>query len=137
MKTRTIIGRREIAQILARRKQDLKERLKYLNRLDSVSTLPITDDVEIASSSAEDEMRAIALEGCVEEMAEIDSALERLREGSYGTCQNCGKPIPLSRLKALPFADLCVSCKERFERQREEAEDSSLLWEIADEYRAG
>jgi DnaK suppressor protein len=42
---------------------------------------------------------------------EIDRALARIDAGSYGTCEQCGQPIPKARLKALPYATLCVACK--------------------------
>ncbi|HEX2024581.1 MAG TPA: TraR/DksA C4-type zinc finger protein [Acidimicrobiales bacterium] len=42
---------------------------------------------------------------------EIDRALAKLDAGSYGTCEGCGQPIPKARLKALPYATLCVGCK--------------------------
>jgi len=48
-------------------------------------------------------------------LAEIDSALERIEAGTYGTCTNCGKQIPEERLEALPWATLCIDCR----RQRE------------------
>jgi RNA polymerase-binding protein DksA len=42
---------------------------------------------------------------------EIDKALVKIDEGSYGICEQCGEPIPKERLKALPYAALCVRCK--------------------------
>jgi DnaK suppressor protein len=42
---------------------------------------------------------------------EIDRALAKLDAGTYGTCEQCGQPIPKARLKALPYATLCVGCK--------------------------
>lgn len=42
---------------------------------------------------------------------EIDHALAKIDNGTYGTCENCGQPIPKARLKALPFARLCIACK--------------------------
>ncbi|HEX9968942.1 MAG TPA: TraR/DksA C4-type zinc finger protein [Acidimicrobiales bacterium] len=42
---------------------------------------------------------------------EIDHALVKVGNGTYGTCENCGQPIPKARLKALPYARLCVACK--------------------------
>ena len=42
---------------------------------------------------------------------EIDDALLRIDAGTYGTCERCHQPIPKPRLKALPFARLCVACK--------------------------
>ena len=42
---------------------------------------------------------------------EIDRALHKLDIGTYGVCERCGNPIPKARLKALPYAALCVGCK--------------------------
>jgi DnaK suppressor protein len=42
---------------------------------------------------------------------EIDRALAKIADGSYGYCEQCGQPIPKARLKALPYAALCVACK--------------------------
>ena len=44
-------------------------------------------------------------------IAEIDRALAKINAGTYGTCEQCGNPIPQARLKALPYAALCVACK--------------------------
>jgi len=42
---------------------------------------------------------------------EIDRALHKIEIGTYGVCENCNQPIPKARLKALPYAALCVQCK--------------------------
>ncbi len=42
---------------------------------------------------------------------EIDRALAKIEQGTYGICEKCGEPIPQERLKALPHASLCVRCK--------------------------
>ncbi len=42
---------------------------------------------------------------------EIDRALAKIDAGTYGTCEQCGQAIPKARLKALPYATLCVACK--------------------------
>ncbi len=47
----------------------------------------------------------------------IDSALGRIEEGSYGYCEETGKPIGLKRLEARPVATLCVEAQERRERK--------------------
>ena len=44
------------------------------------------------------------------ELAEIDAALERIREGRYGFCLSCGGPMGLQRLRAIPEARYCVGC---------------------------
>ena len=48
-------------------------------------------------------------------LAEIDSALKRLDDGTFGVCTNCEQPIAVERLEARPWATLCIDCK----RQRE------------------
>ena len=48
-------------------------------------------------------------------LAEIDSALKRIEEGTYGICTNCGKEIPVDRLEALPWATLCIDCQRGLE----------------------
>jgi RNA polymerase-binding protein DksA len=49
-------------------------------------------------------------------LMEIDDALRRLYKGEYGICEICGNPIARARLEAMPYARLCVSCKEKEER---------------------
>jgi DnaK suppressor protein len=48
-------------------------------------------------------------------LRKIELALERIRDGSFGTCTECGEPIPVGRLKARPVAMLCAGCKEQQE----------------------
>ena len=48
-------------------------------------------------------------------ISEIDAALERIEDGRYGTCSDCGEQIPRARLEANPWASLCIDCKRRAE----------------------
>src|SRR5256885_6405389 len=48
-------------------------------------------------------------------LAEVESALERIDQGTYGKCTNCGQPIPEKRLEALPWASRDVKCEEQLE----------------------
>ena len=50
-----------------------------------------------------------------EVLEQIDAALARIEEGSYGTCRRCGKEIAEERLEAYPWAALCIDCKRRAE----------------------
>jgi YteA family regulatory protein len=49
-------------------------------------------------------------------LSDIDAALKRIDNGTYGTCTNCGKQIPEGRLEALPWATLCIDCQRERER---------------------
>jgi len=51
-------------------------------------------------------------------LRQIEDALRRIEEGTYGYCRECGEPIEEGRLLAKPFATLCISCKEAEERKR-------------------
>lgn len=48
---------------------------------------------------------------------EIDSALAKIDDGTYGLCSRCGREIPEERLQAVPYATLCVSCRQIEERR--------------------
>ena len=50
-------------------------------------------------------------------LAAIDAALERIQEGTFGKCVNCGKEIAEERLTALPWATLCIDCRRLEERR--------------------
>jgi RNA polymerase-binding protein DksA len=50
-------------------------------------------------------------------LAAIDSALQRIEDGTYGKCVNCGKEIGEERLAALPWATLCIDCRRLEERR--------------------
>jgi DnaK suppressor protein len=64
-------------------------------------------DRELASSLSETERSRLEA---------VEKALVRVDKGTYGVCESCEKTIPLPRLKALPFARLCVNCQEIEER---------------------
>ena len=60
-----------------------------------------------------------------EKLFEIDDALQRIEEGSYGSCEECGKKISDDRLKIMPFARLCVFCQSEHEKKSERAKKYS------------
>ena len=66
---------------------------------------------ESGSDSFEEDVRLTRMESAGEEIDEIDAALERLHEGAYGACEECGKALSLERLRAIPYARLCLPCK--------------------------
>lgn len=59
-------------------------------------------------------------------VADIDQALLRIEEGSYGTCARCGKDIPQARLEALPTARHCAPCQEMIEQGDGDDEHATL-----------
>lgn len=79
----------------------------------------LPDVIDVASLSSVDELGMLVTEAEVRELKEIDDAMTRIRSGSYGVCKNCGCTIRKDRLKALPYATLCIKCKEEEEKELE------------------
>jgi DnaK suppressor protein len=83
---------------------------------------------ELASSSVDNHLGDTATETFDRQMgvtlgenagsvlAAIDAALQRIEDGTYGTCTRCGGEIGHERLEALPYAELCIECKRAAER---------------------
>ncbi|MBI4278433.1 MAG: TraR/DksA C4-type zinc finger protein [Armatimonadetes bacterium] len=51
-------------------------------------------------------------------LKQVEDALAKVKNKTYGTCERCGSPIAIERLRALPWAKLCVTCKTEEERRR-------------------
>jgi RNA polymerase-binding protein DksA len=66
---------------------------------------------EEATESFELEKRLALEKRTREQLAEVEHALHKLEEGTYGLCDICGQPIDPARLEALPQASLCLNCK--------------------------
>jgi DnaK suppressor protein len=68
---------------------------------------------EEATESYELERRLTLEKSIREQLALVEHALQKFEDGTYGLCDDCGKPIPPERLEALPQATLCLDCKAR------------------------
>jgi DnaK suppressor protein len=73
------------------------------------------DVVDAALDAAQDEISSQLAEVESRELANIEKALTRIRNGTYGTCEICGNKIPLARLNALPYAPSCIECQRAAE----------------------
>ncbi len=72
---------------------------------------------ETASATLGREIDYTLEENSTRLLGQIDAALRRLDDGSYGRCTDCGAEIPHERLEAYPWASLCIDCKRAAERQ--------------------
>ncbi len=82
------------------------------------SRFEIGDIYDRASNDRDRELNLILGDRDREKLMEIDEALQRIEEGTYGICEECGEPIGEGRLKVMPFAKRCVDCKALDEKER-------------------
>ena len=75
------------------------------------------DEIDAAIASEQAEVRSQMLNFESRELAQIESALQRIKHGRYGQCETCEEPIAAMRLKALPYATECIGCARRDERR--------------------
>jgi len=69
------------------------------------------DRVETAMATSDLERRIALKNQKMNNLAEIEHALYKLEEGSYGVCDSCGQPIEKGRMEVLPYASQCMGCK--------------------------
>ena len=84
----------------------------------------IADDDGLADAAAEMDIALVMRES--QELRDIEAALARMDEGSYGGCADCGDEIGRARLLAYPAAMRCVSCQEKFEHAQSQIHETGL-----------
>lgn len=77
----------------------------------------VSDFKELAGEGTDAALRDSGTEQALRELAQTEHALRRLREGSYGVCEECGDAIAPARLLARPASTLCAACQAARERQ--------------------
>jgi DnaK suppressor protein len=75
------------------------------------------DEADAGSKTFEREHELSLANNSRDLLLQVERALARLDQGTYGSCENCGNPIPKARLQAFPKMTLCVTCKQREERR--------------------
>ena len=86
---------------------------------DHAKTISIpTDKEELGSDNAEQELTLTLLGSDEDILDQIEAALQRIDDGSYGRCKKCGERIPTTRLDGIPYAADCVRCASQEEEDR-------------------
>lgn len=111
----------EIKKLLQEQKQNLLDTAKRTLESDlgiAVDDLP--DEMDLASAEYDHSVN-FRLRGREKALLKkIDMALERMENGEYGICEECGEEITAKRLKARPVTTLCIRCKQEQERREKE-----------------
>ncbi|MBN1589677.1 MAG: TraR/DksA family transcriptional regulator [Pirellulales bacterium] len=107
-----------LREVLIKRRDALRRVLAGdLSSLKELRDQSSGDVVDAALDSVHDEISSQLAEVESQELARTETALERMREGHYGVCENCGTNIPMARLQALPYAVYCIKCQRDAERE--------------------
>jgi RNA polymerase-binding transcription factor DksA len=83
----------------------------------SLSNAPL-HPADLGTDNFEHETNLGLLELQGQTLDQVDAALERIRAGTYGRCQECGREISRGRLEALPYTPHCIACAHAFQRER-------------------
>jgi RNA polymerase-binding protein DksA len=119
MAAKTAYTKKEIAELKARlleEKGHLEAQLVAIEEATfATSQSEISGEVSFDDENADagtftfERERDLSIENNVRDLlGKIERALERIADGTFGICSKCGKPIEKSRLKALPYVDLCI-----------------------------
>ncbi len=108
------------ALLQAQRKQllgEVRERIAASgDGLGFTNQSKLTDDDAVADAAAQMDVAMVIRES--RELQDIEAALARIADGSYGICTDCGEEIGPARLKAYPAAERCLPCQEKNEHLR-------------------
>ena len=95
----------------------IKSNSQALYSSDLIDNISSPDVVDQASSYTEKNVEMRTVNRQLKLVSKIDAALKRLKDGTYGFCEETGEPIGLKRLIARPIATLCIAAQEKHERE--------------------
>jgi DnaK suppressor protein len=93
-------------------KSKINEAVATTGLRDSIRIHQVADPIDMTQQAGEREMAMQNLHRGAALVRQLRSAMERLDDGSYGICLQCEEPISPKRLKAVPWAEFCISCQE-------------------------
>ena len=104
---------REQLELTRREANEAYRRSQTVNR--EATAEPLQDLADQASEGYRKEFLYSLSDGERDTLLLVEEALRRMDDGTYEECTSCGSKIPLARLKAIPWAALCIECQERQE----------------------
>ena len=103
-----------VKKLLIKNKRELEEKLALMAK-EKFSDDQVQDPGDQAISSTMELLRTSFQSTEIKEYNRIVRALEKIEDGSYGICVDCGNPISEKRLKPFPNAERCLVCQEEYE----------------------
>ncbi|MDR7482765.1 MAG: TraR/DksA C4-type zinc finger protein [Armatimonadota bacterium] len=101
---------------LARELEAIEEHLPEVEQI-SVDSSGYDEDIADVAADTFEREKGFAIENSVQTLlTQVEEALSRIDDGTYGICELCGQPIHIERLRAIPYARLCIQCKAREEQ---------------------
>jgi DnaK suppressor protein len=117
------------------RRDELRKRLGgELEDLRNYKSLESGDAADLAFDSGSEEVSSQLAELDSRELHQIERALARLKQGTYGVCEGCVKKIPVTRLNALPFSTTCINCQREMEAHGSWSGGAAGDWEKVDSH---
>ncbi len=108
MKEHLLEERKKLLASLADQSEDMRGLIKTVDSGDEADVAAdVIDRTLLTALGTQDANR----------LQQIDNALDRINQGTYGRCVKCGKEIPEERLEVLPYALMCISCASAQERR--------------------
>lgn len=102
---------KEMQNRLRERKVVLTKQLDFENKKVLPASSAGQDKADLAYDYVYRDRQEARLNRLENQITEVNKALKRIKEGSYGVCTNCGKSINPERLEALPYAEHCINCQ--------------------------
>ena len=96
------------------RMEDRALRNSRQNAAGDLSNMPI-HMADLGTDNFEQEFTLSLMESDAGILGKIEAALERIEDGTYGQCEECGAKIPKTRLNAIPYATMCVKCASQYD----------------------
>lgn len=117
-KSKTSFKKEVLKKLLEARAKILQEVTQKVRSESNSLKFEIGDIYDLASTERDRELSLTLGDRDREKLSEIDEALERIKDNTYGECEECGEPIAEERLRALPFTRVCVECQSRNEKEQ-------------------
>ena len=105
-----------IKEQLLQERQNLQQRLQEEEERQAAERLRNPDRADLADAYNRGQRISALMARTERQLEEIDAALTKVDEGTYGICDVCENEINPERLRAIPWATLCVKCQEKLER---------------------